>query len=556
MKSKLESSQTILKNIESVYDKLKGSKITEANKDKIIAKLKTDLAKISRFFHCSLEEAMFFSVVFGLKVVINSVYYNDIISYLDCNPFFVVGSENIFKSLQKKRLISKDDNYGRGSANINITREAYNAITSNKAFGSSPLQYENMYSLLQEIDSLIMERRRESISTSELFDEIHFMLQSEQSMAFVRNIKKQHISTRETTVLLYLCYHFANGDEYVDLNEMLNMIFDMMGEKVSTKRDLINKEAEIVKKGLVDFENDYFLMGRSIKLTDTAIEILFADEAEIFERKKIFKSANARLIEHKNLKEKKLFFNEPEKKQFNTLKNLLNEENLAQVMEKFAEANMPKGLVVLLYGEPGTGKTESVNELARKTCRNILMVDIANIKDKYVGESEKHIKQIFDNYKKAKEYFDLMPILLFNESDALISKRIEVSSSVDQMNNSMQNILLQELENFEGILFATSNLNVNLDKAFERRFLYKIQFNKPAKEIRQKIWKNKLPLIPEEELLKLARQYEFTGGQIDNVVRKFLLENILNSSNNDITLLHSLCNDEIFGINNWGKVGF
>jgi SpoVK/Ycf46/Vps4 family AAA+-type ATPase len=121
-----------------------------------------------------------------------------------------------------------------------------------------------------------------------------------------------------------------------------------------------------------------------------------------------------------------------------------------------------------------------------------LLVDISEIRDKYVGESEKRLKAVFETYRNSIKHFEQVPILLFNESDALIGKRINVNNSVDQMNNAMQNIILQELEDFRGILMATTNLTSNLDEAFERRFLFKIKYAKPSMGAKKSIWKSKL----------------------------------------------------------------
>jgi SpoVK/Ycf46/Vps4 family AAA+-type ATPase len=184
-----------------------------------------------------------------------------------------------------------------------------------------------------------------------------------------------------------------------------------------------------------------------------------------------------------------------------------------------------------------------------------MIVDIAGMKDKYVGESEKRIKQLFEEYKKARAYFEQMPILLFNESDAIISKRIEVSSSVDQMNNSIQNIILQELEDFEGILFATSNMQLNLDKAFERRFLYKVNFKLPNSATRGKIWQHKLPELNLADSSHLAGKFTFSGGQIDNVARKYLLEKIIQEKAFSLDKLENLCEEELFG-NQSSRIGF
>jgi hypothetical protein len=555
MKQSLASRVSTLKLIEKVFNKLKESRLSDQNFKTILVRLKPDLEKISAFFQCTEEEALFFSLVFGLKVVTNNVYYNDLIHYLDCNPFFIVSRESVFKSLQKKRLITKDDNWGRNSANLNITREAYNAVANNKPIHSAESAFENIYTLLQKVDDLIGERRREVISSCELFEEVQYLLTTESHLSVIANINRLHIPIREATVLLYLCYQFANGDEQVDLNEMLGMIFDRIGDKIGMKKELLGKSATIVKKGLVEFENDYFLLGRMAKLTDQAIEQLFESEANLFEKQKTFRPSHTQLLAPETIKAKTIFLNPSEKKQISVLKKLLQEDKLGNVMHRFDQAGIARGIVVLLYGEPGTGKTESVYNLAKETGRNILMVDIANLKDKYVGESEKHVKQLFTEYRKAAEYFDKLPILLFNESDAIISKRIEITSSVDQMNNSIQNILLQELENFEGILFATSNMNVNLDKAFERRFLYKVQFHVPDTTTRQKIWQSKLPDLSEPDVQYLSHRYTFSGGQIDNVVRKYLLESILQDEPSNLPQIERLCLEEAFGSYS-SRIGF
>jgi hypothetical protein len=545
----------IIKRIERVYNSLKDCKLTDQSISRITAKLRPDLENIGQFYGCSPDEALFLSLIFGLKVVNSTVYYNDMVNYLDCNPFFVVSHENLFKSLQKKRLITKEDNWGRNSISLNLTREAYNAAATNKPLLQSEKEVEDVYTLLQRTDNLINERRKEVISTQELLEEIRQILQNERGASTVQRIERLQLSLRETAMLLFLCYQFANGEDFVDLNDMMNSIFDTVSDKVSSKRELINGEAGLVKQELVAFENDFFLMGRTLRLTDKAITELFGDAETFPEVKRPFRPIHTRLLEAKSLQTKNLFLNKTEEKQVSLLHTLLGGDQLTHVQQKFEQAGLGKGVVVLLYGDPGTGKTETVYSIASRTQRNVLLVDIANIKDKYVGESEKHLKMLFEEYRKAVSHFERTPILLFNESDALISKRIELTSSVDQMNNSMQNILLQELESFEGILFATSNLNVNLDKAFERRFPYKIHFGKPDTATRGKIWASKLPDLDSSAVTRLAQAFELTGGQIDNIIRKYLLHNILNDSSPDLTQIEQMCAEETL-YNGGSRIGF
>ena len=112
-----------------------------------------------------------------------------------------------------------------------------------------------------------------------------------------------------------------------------------------------------------------------------------------------------------------------------------------------------------------------------------MQVNISQIKSCWVGESEKNIKGLFDNYRELVKKSEVTPILLFNEADAIIGVRKEgAQSAVDKMENSLQNIILQEMETLDGIMIATTNLQENMDKAFERRFLYKIKFDRPTEE--------------------------------------------------------------------------
>ena len=110
--------------------------------------------------------------------------------------------------------------------------------------------------------------------------------------------------------------------------------------------------------------------------------------------------------------------------------------------------------------------------MALWTGRDLIQVNVSEVKSMWVGESEKNIKGIFDDYKQKVKQSVKAPILLFNEADAIIGKRqVGAERAVEKMENSIQNIILQEIEQLDGILIATTNLAENMDKAFERRFL-------------------------------------------------------------------------------------
>ena len=222
------------------------------------------------------------------------------------------------------------------------------------------------------------------------------------------------------------------------------------------------------------------------------------------------------------------------------------------------EAGFRCGFACLFYGAPGTGKTETVLQLARQTGRDILQVNVSQIKSMWVGESEKNIKQVFDNYRTKVRECDIAPILLFNEADAIIGIRKEgAESAVDKMENSIQNIILQEMETLEGILIATTNLEQNMDKAFERRFLYKIKFEKPTLEARMNMWREMIPVLNEEESRTLADRYDFSGGQIENIARHYSIGNILHGEPaNVIDALSDYCDSERLNAKERHKIGF
>ena len=255
---------------------------------------------------------------------------------------------------------------------------------------------------------------------------------------------------------------------------------------------------------------------------------------------------------------KTMFYNPDEGRQVSRLKELMSDERFDDIRAKMKTKNLRTGLNCLFYGAPGTGKTESVYQIARESGRNLYVVDVSQIKSCWVGESEKNIKEVFDEYRQAVNAGGTIPILFFNEADAIFGIRQQgAERAVDKMENSLQNIILQEMEDMDGILIATTNLTANLDKAFERRFLYKIRFDKPSVEARTAIWRSMIPELSEAEAIQLATDFDFSGGQIENVARKRAIADILETTEPDYAAIRSYCEEEILtGNESKRKIGF
>ena len=146
---------------------------------------------------------------------------------------------------------------------------------------------------------------------------------------------------------------------------------------------------------------------------------------------------------------------------------------------------------------------------------------------------------------------------MFNEADSLISKRINLVSSADSISNTMQNILLEELEKFNGIFFATTNMIGNIDEAFDRRFLFKLKLDLPNKESRMMIIKDKMHFLSSGEIEKLVEYYPLSGGEIDNVSKKIEIENLLNGCFPSFEETEKLFRAELaFRNKSKGKIGY
>ena len=175
-----------------------------------------------------------------------------------------------------------------------------------------------------------------------------------------------------------------------------------------------------------------------------------------------------------------------------------------------------KGLVALFTGEPGTGKTLCAEILANELDRQLHVVSIPRVVSKYVGETETNIRDIFIQARARDS------LLLFDEADTLFSSRVKIEKSQDHYLNMQVNMLLQEIEQYEGIVILTTNFEANIDRAFERRILFSVEFPKPDADNRCLIWQL---LIPEETPIDeeldfdyLAETFELTGGQIKNAI--------------------------------------
>jgi hypothetical protein len=380
------------------------------------------------------------------------------------------------------------------------------------------------------------------------------MVSNNLSDPFVEFINKNvELSINKCIVFALAYYRFRRETDY-SIGSIVQIIFDDLSSQMEYEQHLFTGRNELFRKSIIMFQESQFMNEKDVVLTSKTLKLLYKDFPELY----IKSETEDLLISAKTLKKKELYFDAKLRKQIDSITSILMNKNFSGYQKKLESRNLPKGITAIFHGKPGTGKTEMVYQIARKTKRDIMMVDLSQMRSKWFGESEKIVKKLFVDYRLLSDDMIVKPILFINEADGLFSRRMAFSndsSAITQTVNLIQNIILQELETFSGILFATTNLTVNLDSAFERRFLFKVEFGSPLPEAGQMIWHSRLPELSDGQISILVSKYQLSGGEIENIVRKFIIDNILGSKSLDFKRLVEFCETEKpFGKNN--RIGF
>lgn len=546
--------QQILQSIGKVYEQSKYCKLENS----FFESIKSELHTLSQYFKTSENQTFFIAMVFALNYKGDTVDLNDLIDYFECNPMKILEYSDDFEYLHKVGIFEKKKSRHRvklAGANdqFAIHEKITEAILQNKPLPKiNENKIKGIIDLLEQLYKLGDQRDDDKISTFELFREVEKLIADNTHFALIEKVKQFSLSTEDTYLFLYLVWKTVSGNESTDIGRALEGIYDSPSERVNEVQKLLSGNHILINNNLVEIIEAQFFNDTEMKLTDTSLQLLNDCDIKLFLNKK----RKDNIIAPSEVIYRELVFDNEEMKQLETLQNLLQEDKFNETQTRLTNKGLPKGIAVLLHGAPGTGKTEIVKQLAKATNREIMKVEISQSKSMWFGESEKIIKRIFTDYRAYAKESKLTPILLFNEADAIISKRKENSNSnVAQTENAIQNIILEELENFEGILMATTNLANNLDTAFERRFLFKVPFKKPTKEIRAKIWKSKLSHLDDESCQILADKFDFSGGQIDNIIRKSEIQEIVHGTVTNFEQIQSFCNEESISINRT-KIGF
>ena len=543
--SNKETFKNILKAVKQIFVCTKDIEMD----DQLIEDLRVHTEPIMTFFRIGHFESVILSLYIEYTLRDVEVDMNKVINHFGRDISVVADINEAIDELFQMKLISVRESeftskqQSKFNQNIQLSPKALDAMIKGDAEIFFTNNIQNFLSLVEEASELICKRRERKITTDILLNDIKALIEANMEYPEVQWIlSHNNIDYYDITILLGVTSDILEGYDDVDIDNIIQAVFSRLTDQIAYKRTLKENKNFLFVNEIIEFSTDMFAFLNYIKLSEEALDNLLGGNKESVVKAYVPKMGI--IIQADQIKPENLFYNYEEKEQIDILTEALEEKNYHHLMSQLKDNGMKEGFTVLLHGYPGTGKTSSVKQIAKATGRNIFIVEIDRILSKWVGESEKNISKIFDEYNKCKKSFSSVPILLFNEADAILGKRINISNSVDKSFNTFQNLLLQELEDFEGIFMATTNLANQLDDAFDRRLLYKIEFKKPDENVRRKILKNSFAGIADPVIDKL-NHYALTGGQISNVKKKLLVYNILKNSQLDPDYLVKLCEAEL-----------
>ena len=539
----------LLAAIEQIVDKAKGTGLSA----EFFRKADRYIRYVSEVMELTKEQSVMLAL-FVDNSCDTDITISSFGEYLGCRTSRLLRYMNDIDVLEKRELIR--GRHSHDEVTYRVPVELIEALKRNEKYVPKDYTGLTCVELFGELANIFDMRENKELRYGDMVKKIDDLFCCNSNLEYVQKVKSYGFSERTRMLLILFSHLFVNNsDDNVGWHD-LEFMHDGRATWISVKNRLSSGNHPLLEANIIENNNDGGFGDRnSFRMTNKAKNELFG-ELNLTSMNK--RSKRGDIVRYENIVPKALFYNEKNKAQVEELASLLDDEKYNQIRSRMKDTGFRCAFTCLLYGAPGTGKTETVLQLARQTGRDIMQVNISQIKSMWVGESEKNIKQVFDNYRAMVNDSQTTPILLFNEADAIIGKRQEGTlRSVDKMENSIQNIILQEMEMLDGILIATTNLAQNMDKAFERRFLYKIKFDKPTVEARTSMWREMIPVLNEEESRILAGKFDFSGGQIENIARHYTIGKILHGDSEDVVnTLSTYCESEKLESNDKLRIGF
>jgi SpoVK/Ycf46/Vps4 family AAA+-type ATPase len=403
--------------------------------------------------------------------------------------------------------------------------------------------------------------------------EIGVLMEEFENLEEIKFLKAERLVSEELAIYLFIvARQTIFGDTKVSMERVFRVAVNDNFSKYYYQNEILERRSPLLLNDLIQFAPDSFM--DFLQLTEKSVKTLNVVEKKSTRQFTTGSDLVTLIMPDKIKFQEGMVYEESLKIDF--LDQLISEDGYIKAIKKLEEEKVEtKQIVALLYGVSGLGKSQTIRNLAAKYNRPILQVNLSQVKDAFVGNTEKNTQEVFNIYRKAVNHFQYTknidgedvgpfgtPLLYLDEFDSLIPHRKSngSDSSVGNMYSNMVGIFLTELERVNGIVLLASNLPGAIDTSLHRRINFKFQFGTFSKknQIRtlQLYFKDFEPQMLEE----VASDVELTPGNIVNIRKAFVLESIFkefNSEEDKKTLLSDLVNRElILKKSNRNPIGF
>jgi len=528
----------LCKSIELVY-----SAIGEINSVKVddYEKFSEHFKVIGDFFKIKDRLGILLICYFINKRLVNGKSYitlNELMGALNCN---LVDSISINEQLEyfrkAKMVVVSKKTYGKKEdIEYTLTQITLNAVLK----GDSEVLYNkkelNFGAFLNLFHNVIY---NDEYDDEEVSTEMNVLFDEFEQLEEIKYLRAEKLCSEELAIYLFvIARQSIFGDNKISLERIFRVAVNDNFSKYYFQNELLEKRSQLLTNDLIKFSGDSYM--DSVQLTEKSIKSL-----NILSKKNSLQFSTGSdvvslIMPDKIQYQEGMVYEESLKIDF--LEQLISEEGYIKAINKLSEENVEtKQIVALLYGVSGLGKSQTVRNLAVKYNRPIIQVNLSQVKDAFVGNTEKNTQEVFNIYKKAVIHFEHCktidgkevgpygtPILYLDEFDSLIPHRDKSgsSSSVSSMYSNMVGIFLTELERTNGIILLSSNLPGAIDTSLHRRINFKFHFGTFSKQNQvrtlQLYFKDFEPTILEE----VASVADLTPGNIVNIRKAYVLESI------------------------------
>jgi hypothetical protein len=452
----------------------------------------------------------------------NSVKTEEIIEILEESTNFNEVVYHLEKLIASGWLCYDFDGPFSNSNSIFLSHNAEVALKTSKT-SCFPHMKNNETDQVMQIYARALSLRNKNIDVESWHKSVNTWIKSFK-LPLLNELKVKNLEQELKSIALYIALVYLIEGQTQELNQLLKIFSGNPIKQLELKKKILNENNPLYLKNLLEKtispRGDEYLKPSEYWQNKMIQSNNIIDNIDPNLPKSLVR------VMHDSIIERKLHYNIEVREQIYTLHKILTPINYKKYTKEINKKRENSGIIILLTGDPGTGKTELVKQLAKATERDLLYFDVSKQRNMYLGESEKAIQEVFSKYSELVKQSTHPPILFFNESDSIFTKRRSIESGVSQTENTVQTILLNELERFNGILICTTNKPESMDQAFERRFLMQIEITIPDKTVRIQLLKENFPELSLGVINELSKEHLFTGANLETYKQQKMIKRI------------------------------